>query len=143
MHRLAILFVFTAACGGAVSQIEMRGKDPDLAAIAGDWLGQYQGQDTGRSGAIQFSLQLGRHTADGEVLLAPGAPPLRVTFVAVKHASVSGQMERYTDPTCKCEVETQFDGTVDGNEIGGTYTTKAVATGTEMHGTWRVARAGT
>ena len=143
MHRLALLLVLTtAACGGAVSQIEMKGREPDLAALAGDWQGNYQGVDTGRSGDIEFSLQLGRHTADGKVLMNGSKTPLKISFVAVEHGTINGSIEPYTDPACACLVQTEFNGTVEGDQIDGTFTTKVPANGAEMHGTWKVARSG-
>ena len=143
MNRFALAFLFTAACGGAMGQIEMKGKDADLAALAGDWQGNYQQLENGRTGQIQFSLELGRHTADGQVLMGPTATPLKVSFVKVKESTVTGKIEPYIDPACMCQVSTEFLGTVAGNEIDGTFTTKAVASGAEMHGTWKVERGGT
>jgi hypothetical protein len=141
MHRLlALAFVVTAACGGAVSQIEMKGAEPELASLAGDWQGKYQGIETGRTGDIQVSLQLGRHTADGQVFMGGSHTPLKIQFVAVERDRISGQIEPYTEPSCNCQVETHFDGTVAGNEIDGTFTTKIPANGAEMHGTWSVER---
>jgi hypothetical protein len=143
MHRFALAFVLTAACGGAVSQIEVKGKDPDLATIAGDWEGNYQGIDNPRSGEIRFSLELGRHTADGEVLMKGSTKPLAIEFIAVQANQISGSIQPYTEPSCSCQVHTEFVGTVDGNKIDGTFTTKVAATGHEMHGTWEVDREGT
>jgi hypothetical protein len=141
MFRFALLLALsTAACGGAVQSIEMKGNEPDLAAIAGSWQGKYQAVETGRSGPIQFSLELGRHTADGQVTMGGSKMALKVSFVAVKHDTISGSMEPYTEPTCSCQVQTQFTGTLRGNEIDGTFTTKLLATGNELHGTWQVDR---
>jgi hypothetical protein len=141
MHRLALLLVVSlAACGGAAAQIEMKGHDPDLAVLAGNWQGNYQGQETGRTGAIQFNLELGRHTADGQVFMGASHRPLKISFVAVEHDTISGLIEPYTEPSCSCQVQTKFEGTVAGNEIDGTFTTKVVANGSEMHGTWKVDR---
>ena len=125
--KLATAFVFLAACGGTLgqAQIEMKGKDADLAALAGDWQGGYQQLENGRTGAIKFSLELGRHTADGQVLMGPTATPLKVSFVKVKESTVTGKIEPYIDPACMCQVSTEFLGTVAGNE---------------MHGTWKVSR---
>lgn len=140
MKRFAIAFLFTAACGGAMGQIEMKGKDADLAALAGDWQGNYQQVENGRSGEIHFSLELGRHTADGQVLMGPTATPLKVSFVKVKETTVTGKIEPYVDPACMCQVSTEFLGTVSGDEIDGTFTEHVIANGNEMHGTWKVAR---
>jgi hypothetical protein len=142
MTRFALaLALFTAACGGAMgTSIEMKGKDPDLAAVAGTWMGNYQAQETGRTGNIEFELALGRHVAVGQVMMGGSHKSLHVTFVNVEHNTVSGTMEPYTDPGCNCQVTTRFTGTVEGNEIDGTFTTK-IADGSELHGTWKVARA--
>ncbi len=140
MHRLALMFVLTVACGGAVSQIEMKGGDPDLAVIAGNWQGNYQGLETGRTGAIHFSLELGRHTADGQVFMGGSHTALKISFVAVERNTITGSIDPYLEPSCGCQVQTQFNGTVAGNEIDGTFTTKALMNGAEMHGTWQVAR---
>jgi hypothetical protein len=118
----------------------MKGKDADLASLAGDWEGSYTGIETGRSGPVSFSLQLGRHTADGTVLLG-GATPLKVAFVAVEGGQVSGKMDTYTDPTCSCDVETEFVGTQVGDAITGSFTTTVVgAADKQMHGEWSVTR---
>ncbi len=140
--KLATAFVFLAACGGSLtqSQIEMKGKDADLAALAGDWQGGYQQLENGRTGSIKFSLELGRHTADGQVLMGPAATPLKVSFVKIKESTVTGKIEPYIDPACMCQVSTEFLGTVAGNEIDGTFTEKVIANGDEMHGTWKVSR---
>src|SRR5262249_8872543 len=124
MHRYALLFVLATACGGAAAQIEMKGGDPDLALIAGDWKGNYEGQDSGRTGNIDFSLQRGRHTADGTVFMGPAHTPLKISFVKVQRGTISGTIEPYTDPSCGCQVQTEFLGTVGSNQIGGTFTTK-------------------
>ena len=140
MHRFALAFVLTAACGGAVSQIEVKGRDPDLAAVAGDWQGKYQGTDNPRSGEIRFSLELGMHTGEGQVLMTGATKPLAIEFIAVKANQISGSIQPYTEPSCACQVHTEFVGTLEGNEIDGTFITKVAAKGTEMHGTWQVAR---
>jgi hypothetical protein len=139
-NLLVALSLSLAACGGAATQVEMKGKDADLASLAGDWEGSYTGIETGRSGPVSFSLQLGRHTADGTVLLG-GDTPLKVAFVAVEGGQVSGKMDPYTDPTCTCEVQTEFVGTQVGDAITGSFTTTVVgAADKQMHGEWSVTR---
>jgi hypothetical protein len=140
---LALAIATTAACGGAVQSIEMKGGDPDLASIAGSWKGKYEGLDTGRTGDISFSLELGRHTADGQVFMGGSHTPLSIRFVQVQRDQISGEIDPYIEPSCACQVHTQFLGSINGNEIDGTFTTTVSMTGGEMHGTWRVARAGT
>jgi hypothetical protein len=144
---LALAFVTSSltfvACGGAVQSIEMKGGDPDLASIAGDWKGKYEGLDTGRTGDIQFSLELGRHTADGQVFMGGSHTPLSIRFVQVQRDQISGEIDPYIEPSCACQVHTQFLGSITGNQIDGTFTTTVSMTGGELHGTWHVTRAGT
>jgi hypothetical protein len=128
-----------AACGGAVSSIEMKGGDTDVASLAGEWEGSYTGIETGRSGPVKFSLTLGRHTANGTVLM--DGTPLQVEFVSVEDGSIAGKMDPYQEPSCTCQVQTEFTGTVIGDAITGSYTTTVVgAPDKQMHGEWSVAR---
>jgi len=137
---VGLVFVLTAACGGAVQQIELKGKNDELVKLAGDWEGKFEGIDSGRSGKITFSFELGRHTAEGEVLMDPALAPLKVSFVRVKGSAVMGQLEPYTDPRCKCTVQTEFLGTVEGNMVDGSFTTRPIDGGPEQHGNWSMSR---
>jgi hypothetical protein len=134
--------VLATGCVGAGSQIEVKGPDPDLVKLAGDWNGKFEGLDSGRTGTIHFALELGRHTADGQVLMAGARAPLAISFIKVDGATVHGQIQPYTDPNCRCRVRTQFEGQLFGDEIGGTFTTRAIASGREQHGAWNVRRQG-
>ncbi|HSN27445.1 MAG TPA: hypothetical protein VLT45_14220 [Kofleriaceae bacterium] len=134
---LALLLV--AACGGGQQDVAVNGTDLDLARIQGDWDGTYTGTDSGRSGPVKFSLQLGRHSADGEVVMN-GATPLKIEFVNIKKDQVKGTIAPYTDPTCSCEVQTTFTGTLADNAITGTFETKVSKTGQVQAGTWSVTR---
>ncbi len=131
------LVVLLAACGGA-QQVEVKGGDSDLAALAGHWEGNYSGNESGRSGPVTFDLELGRHTANGTVLMG-GETPLSIQFVAVEGGTLSGKIEPYTDPACACEVTTEFVGTQTGDAITGSFTTK-IAGMDDQHGEWSVVR---
>jgi hypothetical protein len=145
--RMRSIFVVAAsvmmlsACGGSGSQIPVKGADSELISIAGQWEGQYVATDAGRTGPITFSLEVGRHTADGTLSLG-GQQPLKVSFVEVQGESgaVHGTVDRYTDPSCNCAVEAKFVGQVSGDRIEGTFTTTAVESGTTQRGTWEVTR---
>ena len=129
-----------AACGGAgTKEVEMKGKDPDLATLAGEWEGSYTGNESGRTGPVTFSLQMGRHTAEGTVLMG-GETPLKIEFVSVEGGQISGKIDPYMDPNCSCEVETEFLGTLEGDTISGMFTTKVTAQGMVQTGTWQVTR---
>lgn len=145
MKRLALSLALVlapltvAACGASANSIEMKGGDQDLALLAGEWEGSYQGIESGRSGQVSFSLQVGRHTADGTVLM-DGATPLKIQFVAVEGGTVTGKIAPYTDPQCSCEVETEFSGTVIGDAIVGSFTTKVLGQELQSSGEWSVQR---
>ena len=133
----ALLFV--VACGGTQKDVSMEGKDTDLARVAGDWQGEYKGDQSGRTGTVSFSLELGNHIAEGQVMMN-GATPLKIKFVGVKQNQIHGTIEPYTDPNCKCQVETSFDGRLGEDEIAGNFETKISANGQTQTGTWSVSR---
>jgi len=129
------------ACGGGNSDVAMKGGDLDLARLAGDWQGNYNGTESGRQGPITFSLAMGHHTADGTVLMG-GATPLKIQFIGVAHDKLSGKIAPYTDPGCACQVQTEFLGDVGAGTIDGTFTTTVIGKNIEQHGTWSVKRTG-
>ncbi len=134
-------FAWVAACGGSQKAVEVKGGDSELAKIAGEWTGDYSGVESGRSGTIDFTLELGRHTAIGEIHMgAPDAPPLKIEFVAIDGGKVSGTIAPYPDPNCSCEVQTTFTGAASGDSISGTFETKVSASGQVQSGTWQVSR---
>jgi hypothetical protein len=137
--KLLYPLVFLFACGGAQRDVAMKGSDLDIARVAGDWEGEYKGAESGRTGPVSFSLQVGSHTAEGQVMLG-GATPLKIEFVKVQRNEVKGTMAPYTDPACSCQVETSFLGTVNEGEIYGTFESKLGSTGQVQSGTWTVQR---
>lgn len=139
VFALAAAATTAAACGGSANQVEVKGGESDLASIAGEWEGSYTGVESGRSGPVSFSLSLGRHTADGTVLMG-GDTPLKIQFLAVEGGTLSGKIDPYTDPSCSCEVVTEFVGTQDSDSISGTFTTKVTGTDTVQTGEWSVTR---
>jgi hypothetical protein len=139
MKKLMLALAFVAACGASQKEIAVQGSDLDLARIAGDWAGQYTGTESGRSGQVSFSLQVGSHVAEGQVVMN-GATPLKVEFVKIKEDQVKGTIAPYTDPACSCQVETTFIGDISDNLITGSFETKISANGQTQTGTWSVSR---
>ena len=133
------LLVLLFACGGTQKDVAVQGSDLDLARIAGDWEGSYKGNDSGRDGPVKFSLQVGSHTAEGQVFMG-GATPLKIEFVKVDKGRLKGTIAPYTDPNCACQVETTFTGTLGNDTIDGTFETKVSATNQVQTGTWNVTR---
>ena len=126
-----------AACGGGQKQVAVKGEESSLVKIAGDWEGTYEGRDSGRQGPVKFSLQLGRHTAEGEVFMG-GETPLKIEFVQVEGGKLKGTIAPYTDPNCSCEVSTSFLGTLSNDTVSGTFETKVKDA--VQSGTWQVTR---
>jgi hypothetical protein len=135
--KLLVSLLFVVACGGSQKDVSMEGNDVDLARVAGDWQGQYKGDESGRSGPVSFSLELGNHIAEGQVMMG-GATPLEIQFVKVKQDQIHGTIAPYTDPNCSCQVETAFDGTLGNDVISGSFETKVA--GKTQTGTWSVQR---
>ena len=67
--RLFIVLFALVACGGSQKEVAVKGDDSELLKIAGDWEGDYQGRESGRTGPVRFSLAVGRHIAEGEVFM--------------------------------------------------------------------------
>jgi hypothetical protein len=127
------------ACGGSQKDVEVKGKETETAKLAGEWEGSYEGKESGRTGTVKFSLQLGMHTAEGEVFMG-GETPLKVQFIEVEGGQIQGTIAPYTDPNCDCQVETSFLGIISGDSISGQFSTKIGATGQIQTGSWEVAR---
>jgi hypothetical protein len=140
----SLLFMLQA-CASSTQAVQVKGPDQEVVKLAGQWEGSYEGNESGRIGTINFDLAVGRHTAEGKVIMyADGAGhkarPLRIKFVAVKGSEIRGRIEPYRDPACKCEVRTEFQGTLEGNSIGGTFITHLPKLQRKHTGNWSVHR---
>jgi hypothetical protein len=132
-----LVVIALVACGGTQKEVAVKGEDSELVKIAGDWEGEYQGRESGRRGPVRFSLQIGRHIAEGEVFMG-GETPLKIQFVEVEGRKLEGRIAPYTDPNCECQVETTFLGTLTNDTVAGTFETKIQ--GSVQTGTWSVRR---
>ena len=138
--RVVLLSLATlAACGGGQKEVAVKGSENELVKLVGTWEGDYHGVESGRSGPVSFALQLGQHSAEGEVRMG-GTTPLKIEFVQIKAGQVRGTIAPYTDPACSCQVETTFLGTRTSESISGMFETKVGATGQIQTGQWRVTR---
>lgn len=141
---------------------EVTASDFDLAPLVGKWTGEYNSEETGRSGDISFVLRAGEVSASGliemvarepETVVVPADRPivngrlsaaakqlLTIHFVRKEGNKVVGLLDPYTDPDCACRVTTSFQGVfIDSRTIEGTYNT----IGSELahiatSGQWRV-----
>ena len=153
------------ACASKPAPVIVTGNAGDIASLAGKWSGEYSSPVTGRSGSIVFNLSPAGDAATGDVVMvphgygralvpygagttvagapmqnAPAAQVLTIRLVRVSGDKVSGILDAYRDPACDCAVETTFSGTLNGDTIDGTFTTRAPQSTTQQTGTWRVKR---
>lgn len=153
---LALVGLSVGACLYQPAAVRVEGTHPDLAALGGRWIGEYNSDESGRNGTILFQLIASRDSAYGDVLMIAGrhlqsgnspdsglargtSQLLRIAFVRVSGRRVSGAMAPYMDPECECTVHTVFSGAVRGNKIEGTYVT-TLPMGRQQGGTWHVER---
>lgn len=142
---------FFTACATQAARVPVVGAPSDIERLAGRWAGEYWSVESGRSGSIAFDVTAGRDTASGTVLMIPTDRPhahvehppselIGITFVAIRGGLVEGQLEPYRDPDCGCRLMTRFNGTLRGDTISGTYTSRHLEGGAITHGQWRVTR---
>ena len=153
-----------AGCAANPSPVPVVAPADAIAALAGEWTGEYSSAATGRSGSILFTLTAGRDTAFGDVVMVPagsdralpqektgaGSPsvvtrakpqPLAIRFVRLAGDSVSGMLAPYTAPECGCVLTTTFTGRVGRDRIDGTFTSSGEAHAAEPQvGRWTVTR---
>ena len=152
-----------AACASSPPPpVAVAGEPAALAALDGEWRGEYWSGSTGRRGSIRFRMQSDASAAWGDVWMSPapharsaadpsaaaaaagGAEPLQIRFVRLGgEGVVSGTLEPYRDPECACMVSTTFHGTIAGDRIHGTYTTRGPRTHVETGGRWEARRVAT
>jgi hypothetical protein len=159
-----LLLSLLLGCAASRNPVPVVGTANDVSALAGEWVGDYQGNESGRSGTITFMLRAARDSAFGEVVMVPtgwghallpwrqpgggGAVSqtqavLTIRFVRVEGGRVSGTLDPYADPRTGERLLTTFDGQFnkDGKTIGGTFTTMLEG-GSKQTGRWSVQRRG-
>jgi len=156
-----LLLPALAACGASRSPVPLVGAATDVAALAGEWVGDYSSVESGRSGSISFTLRAATDSAFGDVVMipvglgrpllpwrgenmtgaaqAPASTVLTIRFVRVEQGHVSGTLDPYADPQTGARLLTTFSGELKGNTIAGTYTTR-LPSGETQSGRWSVQR---
>src|SRR5213596_3205344 len=71
---LSTLLVLTlTACGASRAPVPLVGASADVAALTGEWAGDYSSAESGRSGSISFTLRAAGDSAFGDVVMIPSA----------------------------------------------------------------------
>lgn len=155
-----VLALAASGCAFNPPPVPLDGRAADLERLVGRWTGDYQGDDSGRAGRIEFSLVAGEDHAHGDVLMIPlttrspyrpwretfEAPSMALTedltirFAAVEDGEVTGELDPYRDPDCGCRAHTRFRGRLRGNTIEGTFVTYLAGHDDLQRGRWKVQR---
>lgn len=134
MRRLlAVLLVLPLATGlplaAQTTPAPIEGERADVDRLAGDWVGGYDCDATGRHGTVVVRLAAGADSVEAVVLMVPRARdgdlvpapiPLALHRVTVNGRSFRGVLARYEDPEWGLPLETEFggllkpDGTIEG-----------------------------
>jgi hypothetical protein len=155
------LAIGASACRYQPTPVVLQGAPADIAALQGEWSGEYTSMDSRRSGSITLTIRAGKDTAYGDVVMtsggqgvvaaddprehlrhAPSAEVLRIAFVRVTGGMIAGELEPYVAPDCRCVVRTVFQGTWSGNTVSGDYFTRGEG-GLRQQGTWSASRRAT
>lgn len=156
-----LILSLAAACHSAMPTIDVEAEAGVAPTMAGRWEGSYESEQNGREGTIQFELAAKGDTARGEVLMMPAwssepyqgsargqpqdRPPVRmptllpIHFVRIQWGQVLGTLDPYNDPTCDCQVTTNFIGSVDDDEAHGIFAIRGAKTWL-AYGEWRAHR---
>ena len=148
--RRVMLIAFAlvaAACGPAsTTSVQVKGPETSVLLLAGNWVGTYEGVESGRRGTIQFDLSQGSTYAEGKVIMNAD-DPAKATTVTIKFIEaaekglVKGAIGPYLEPALKVQVETEFIGARRGDIISGTFTTRAVGAADKgQTGKWKVTK---
>jgi len=158
---LVTAVLLLAACAANQTPVPVVGHSDDLAALAGEWTGEYSSTESGRSGSITFTLRAAADSAFGDVVMIPvgwgrplapwrgeaapmaGQRPtsevLTINFVRIEAGRVNGTLAPYAEPRTGERLLTTFVGGLSGNTITGTYTTR-LTSGETQTGRWTAQR---
>ncbi len=154
---ILVCIVFLASgpgCSSNPQPISVVGERDDINLLVGTWRGHYEADDNSRSGVIEFQLARDSDTASGSVIMyagddrAPTASPegasmshrLAIRFIQLGKGFVSGRLDPYEDPDCRCVIETLFEGRLTGDVIEGGYSSRGVYEPFTRTGKWKVTR---
>ena len=152
------LAALVAACGIQPTPEPTPSSPADLAAMNGNWVGEYSNTETSRSGSISMSLRNWDDSVSGDVIMVPrGSTPLLAADVAthvtrgisaeILHLSfrrvaggmVEANVEPHYSPDCACVVNMVLQATPSRNLISGEFVVTS-ARGLRQQGRWSVER---
>ena len=159
---MAMGVLLAVGCGGAAPPtVAVTGSVVDRATLAGVWDGEYSSAATGRSGIMAFEFNSAGDEAAGEVVMVPHqqiprsfrlgldaevmeqysdfSQILVIERLHISDGALTGRLLPYEDPDCQCTVSTDFEGTVDGDTMTGTFTVKS-SSGSVQRGRWSITR---
>ena len=161
MRRIlgALSLAAVAACQYHPTPIPLQGEAGSIAALRGEWSGEYWGNGSERRGALSFTISSTADSAFGDVIMltpqgqqirpvdtgdrhrlhTASSQALRIDFVRIGAGMVSGTLEPYIAPDCDCQVSTTFTGNVAGDTIRGTFITNG-RQGGNRDGLWMMTR---
>lgn len=138
---IAVLFLGCASTDQKT--VVVKGEDPDLMDIAGNWYGVYEAEGAGRKGTLNFTLYRGTRIAEGQVIMSAGDPdqatPLAIKFISAGSNKIRGEIGPYKAPDGQ-EILSVFHGTVKGDRVEGRFVTKTVEGVEVQQGKWRAVR---
>jgi hypothetical protein len=161
MRRTLVVLALAGlgACQYRPTPVPLLGDAAGIAALRGEWTGEYWSGASERRGALNFTISTRADSAFGDVLMftplgqqirpvdsgeqhrmhSASTQALRIDFVRVGAGMVSGTLEPYIAPDCDCQVSTTFTGNVVGDTIRGTFITNGPQGGIR-DGRWTMAR---
>ena len=130
--RALVILPLLAACGGApplppAPPVPVEGSRQDIRMLTGTWTGEFVESRAGRHGTITLTLEPGRDTAYGRLLIECAPPPggytdavsaavqapeggrhtaLRLGRIVLAEGSMAGRVEPYADFELRCPVDT-------------------------------------
>ncbi len=142
---LSVVGLIVAGCGASMwASVPVTGSDASVGRLAGKWEGTFEGA-AGKA-VIRFDLAQGAHYAEGQVTFNADQPgkastvPIRQVNAA-DNGKVAGVIGPYLEPQLQAQAQTAVVGTLPGNTIAGTFTTRGVgAADPGQSGRWQMTR---
>jgi hypothetical protein len=141
-----VVAALVAGCGASMwASVPVTGSDASVGRLAGTWEGTFEGGGAGKA-RIQFALPQGSRYAEGQVTFNANEPA-KATTVSIRQVNagaegkVAGVIGPYQEPQLKAQAQTAFVGTLQGDTITGTFTTRVIGSADAgQRGRWQMSR---